>query len=912
MKVFKKLIVTVLTLSILIANMQVGNGKVTQAATSSKNLAAQYLNAVDKYLHLGEKSQNSFDFNIKSSAKDKKAKYVWAINKQKGKPDAVSINSKTGVVTAKKIGTAYIYCKITKANGSIIKPEAVVIVRNNVTKIGINSVSNHQTVSTGTELKFNYTIVNTEAGNGEASSDIVKWEIKENISGATVTSDGTVQTGKTGTFQIRAISFQSNSKYNEWLKDKIKNKKYITASSTWYKINVEEDVKEAIVKSQSQLEEALRNKDITLINISTKAATEFNIAKGDYSSKNIFVNAPNADVKNEGVFKSVVIQAIKDSTWIEYAGGNIIYLDDSVSSIIIDKNSAVKEIVIDRPDSIMNIKVEGKVDKISLLQNSQIALTGNDKNIKIAVEELAVGSNISSSVPLEINMKADTTVELSAGAEGTKLNRSDDTVEVYVKNNTRKEVQIYTNNVLEKITKVGDSVNLEKKSGSEGQNRVTPTSKPTETPTKAPETPTNAPDSNVVIPPIIHPEPTPTPSETPTTPPINLDAKLSSFNLGNDSVLSLKGIEISDPSVDAGAYTIISTDSVTGITIIPNNLLTSFEVSVNNNIIDNSKLNTLLVLPGDTIIVKVTTQDKNVNYYKLRTSGKPIANDDTAEVNERESVLIDVLGNDLNKGDDPIIRIQYSPNYGTAIIEGNYIKYTPKSDFFDNIPSTRSPKDVDTITYYFKNGDSFSTRKTITITVKPAKDRPFAIDDTVNIFSDETISFDAIKNDINTNTTDFTYNFFKEPGSNITDLLTLKFNQSSGIVEMYSKWGNSGDTVIQYTITGKGYTAIGYINVHVIPRTSEVTIKPNTSLEYTVYREGYYNFKINNLITSGVVKLNLINSNKNIIASATNSDNYQYIPVNIRKKLTPGTYSLSYETMSGSGSGSETLQIVCE
>ncbi len=450
-KVFKRLMVTVLTLAMLIANMQATNGMVAKAATSSKSLAEQYLNATNKYLHLGTKTQNTFDFNIKSSAIEKKAKYVWTVDKKKGNPDSVSINSKTGVVTAKKVGTAYIYCKITNSKGSVIKPETSVTVRNNAKEISISEVSNYQIVAVGSELKFGYQVANTEAGAKIATSDIIRWDIQEDKAGTTVSSKGVTKSSKEGTFQIRAVCFQSSSKYSAWLNNKAANEKYITASSQWYTIFVEKNLKEAVVTNQTELEAALNDKNITLISIQTKEAINFNIPKGDYSDKSITVIAPNGDVNNKGTFKHIVIQEIKDTTWNEYASNNSIYLNDSLARLVIDNMATLNEIVVSCCNSNINIVANGSINIVSLSQPAQVSFTGTSNRVPVAVERTAAGSTISSSIPLNLNMMANTAVNLSKGAEGTVLNRADNTVGVNVTNDTQKEVQLLTNNVVDQV-----------------------------------------------------------------------------------------------------------------------------------------------------------------------------------------------------------------------------------------------------------------------------------------------------------------------------------------------------------------------------------------------------------------------------------------------------------------------------
>ncbi len=769
MKVFKKLAVTVLTLSILIANMQVGNGKVTQAATSSKNLAAQYLNAVDKYLHLGEKSQNSFDFNIKSSAKDKKAKYVWAINKQKGKPDAVSINNKTGVVTAKKIGTAYIYCKITKANGTVLKPETSVIVRNNVKEINISDVSNHQTVAVDSELNFGYQVINTEASAKTATSDIIKWELQADTAGTTVSSKGVTKSSKEGTFQIRAVSFQGSNEYSKWLKNKSANEKYITASSQWYTIFVEKNLKEAVVTNQAELEAALNDKNITLISIQTNDAIKFSVPKGDYSNKSISVNAPNADVDNEGTFKHVVIQAIKDTTWIEFGKGNSIYTDDSHARIVIAKDSNIKEIVIGSPNSIVNIVADGNINMVTLLQPAQVSFSGTSSNVPVVVESAAAGSSLSSSIPLNLNMMADTSVDLNKGAEGTVLNRVDNTVEVSVTNDTKKEVQLLTNNVGEQVVAPGTSAVSNVETGKK------PTTKPTITPVITPANPTEAPNGGGSGgssgggpggggPGGGGPIDTPAPSG---------DAQLKSFTIGNDSVLTLAGLEVTNPSLDIGANKDVHVNDVfEGITVIQKDSNASVQVIINNVTIDKSLFAKYKLLPKNIIVIKVTAQNGTIKYYKVTLrliNSNPIAIDDSDTMDEDDnSRLIDVIKNDKDENMDVLTIRSYTQSVNGGLVEqvGSLLKYTPKKDF----------NGEDSFSYTVSDGKGGTSTATVTVTVRAVNDIPFGTEDKYSLKPNTSIDItNVLDNDIDIDT----------PKNALT--ARLKQGPQYGTIEEYNK-----------------------------------------------------------------------------------------------------------------------------
>jgi hypothetical protein len=439
----KGILPVILLLTILVAMAGIMT-RYVQAESSAKQLSSQYLNSVKKYLNMSDQKTSSYDFNIKSSSKEEGATYTWYIRLDKGNPDSIKIDQKTGVVTAVKAGTAYVRCKITLADGTILRPEASVIVRNNITEVSISNIPEDLTIEAGKVKDFNRTVLNTDAGKGVKTQGITRWELAKDTAGVgSVNLKGEVLPLKMGEFNIRAICFQSKERYKLWLSDKAKYADYVTAASEWVTIKVT-DVKEAATAAtQEQLDILLQSDDINQIAITTDKEITFVIPKGDYTSKTLIVNAKNADVENYGIFKDIIINAIKDHTWIEFADGNIIYLNDDIVSFIIEKDVKVKQIIIDRPNSAINLEIRGTVEQIHVLQPSNLDIGGNSQDIPVTVSETAGGSSIQTSVPLNLVFMADTQVKLNKGAEGTVLDKSS-SAQIEIENNTEASVRITT------------------------------------------------------------------------------------------------------------------------------------------------------------------------------------------------------------------------------------------------------------------------------------------------------------------------------------------------------------------------------------------------------------------------------------------------------------------------------------
>ncbi len=458
-KTTKKLVSRMLILSMVVGSMVNGITKQVQAAVNQEKLTSNYLNSSVKYLSLGGQGVKTYDFNIKKEAMKEGATYTWYVKTDKGNPESVTINKKTGMVTAKEAGTAYIRCKVTLANGTIQRPEAKVTVRNNITEVEINNLPKNLSITAGSKYNFNQTMLDTEAGKKAKTQGITRWEVTSDTAGVkSATDQGVVLPTKEGEFKIRAVCFQSSAKYELWLANKKANQIYITAASEWVTIKVAAAIETATASTQKQLNQLLKEDSITKITLSTEKALEFTIAKGDYSKKTLTVNAANADVKNYGTFKKITVNAIKDSTWIEFTNGNTFYLKDDATGFIVDKDVTVKLIVIDKEDSLLNIEVKGIVKQVIVLQNSKINITGSGAQIPVSVEETAAGSEITTSMPLRLEMKAKTDITLNQGAEETSLDKSESKVVVKIENNTKRNSTITTNHSGSEAIGVGKTI----------------------------------------------------------------------------------------------------------------------------------------------------------------------------------------------------------------------------------------------------------------------------------------------------------------------------------------------------------------------------------------------------------------------------------------------------------------------
>ena len=119
----------------------------------------------------------------------------------------------------------------------------------------------------------------------------------------------------------------------------------------------------------------------------------------------------------------------------------------------------------------------------------------------------------------------------------------------------------------------------------------------------------------------------------------------------------------------------------------------------------------------------------------------PVANDDTAVVDEDGSVLIDVLANDTDiDGDALTITVVSVPSgNGVATIESGQVRYTPNADF----------NGTDTIAYTLSDG-TVLVDASVAVTVTPVNDAPVLGDDAATTNEDVAVTIDVLANDADT------------------------------------------------------------------------------------------------------------------------------------------------------------------
>lgn len=325
-----------------------------------------------------------YNLNIKN--KVKKSTYVWTTSDKK-----VATVNKRGIVTAKKQGTATITCTITTPKKEVVVVTCKVTVRGGADKFTIkNKVS---ALNLGQEYDLNRTLA------PKASNDKTTWTTSD----ATIAkpdSLGKFTALKEGTVTITGTTLSG-----------------ATDSVTFTVVD-----EEGIVTNQEELD-ALVGSGASLVTIKTDAEVNLKIKSGKYNKQTLVVDAPNAEIENNGLFKAVEIREIKANTWFERAKGNTITVLDKDVRIIVGNGASVSIVV--KGDKVsLTIVNNGLVEELIVAKDAKIEITGDSKTaIPVSVD--ATGVEIKSSISLDITATEKIALTLLKGAEDTKITVDD-------------------------------------------------------------------------------------------------------------------------------------------------------------------------------------------------------------------------------------------------------------------------------------------------------------------------------------------------------------------------------------------------------------------------------------------------------------------------------------------------------
>lgn len=265
---------------------------------------------------------------------------------------------------------------------------------------------------------------------------------------ATVSKKGVVKAVKAGTANVKC-------------KVVTKSKKHYTLTC---KVTVKNAAVSKTVSTQKALAAALKDKNVKNLTIKTDKEVAFNISSGNYGKVNLTVDAPNADVVNAGTFKSINIKAIKPNTWKEKAKGNTITVTADDARIVVEAGASLSKVTVSQEggkikieaagtiDAIqidaavdVSLAVDGTVGEVAVSAPAKVAVEGKTTTaIPVKVEETAKGADVTSSTPVEVKAATEISLNLSKGAEGSKVETTGENAQVAVKNDTTDVIKVTT------------------------------------------------------------------------------------------------------------------------------------------------------------------------------------------------------------------------------------------------------------------------------------------------------------------------------------------------------------------------------------------------------------------------------------------------------------------------------------
>ena len=197
--------------------------------------------------------------------------------------------------------------------------------------------------------------------------------------------------------------------------------------------------KRVTVKTQKQLEEALKNKKVKNIVIKTPKALSFKIKDADFNGKTLTVNAPNASVENMGDFKKILVKDGKK--FVDRGEENKISVQDSNKlALLIGKQATDTTVSITSKKGNITVGGAGALDQLAINGNADITVKGkfakepdvfvNKEDANVSIEAKA-NVNVIVHANANINVSKDAAVgrlEIGAGVGSIDL-KVDGTIE---------------------------------------------------------------------------------------------------------------------------------------------------------------------------------------------------------------------------------------------------------------------------------------------------------------------------------------------------------------------------------------------------------------------------------------------------------------------------------------------------
>ncbi len=335
---------------------------------------------------------------LKATVSPKKPTNKKVIYKS-SKKSVVTVNSK-GELKAVKAGNAKITvtaadgtgksatCKVTVKRKKVVTPPSD-------PDIAVGSVALNETslsLLPGESKKLSATVKPDNATN-----KTITWKSSAPAV-VTVSNDGTIKAVGEGTANITASA--SNGK----------------SAACSVKVAYKGDV-----TNQTELNQALSSKMVSSIVYTSNAAGQIVIPEGDYSSKTLEINAPNADVDNNGKFKQVTINAIAQNTYVENSL-NVVYFNASKGRLVVGRNGSATINLSNSGNQQFTLENNGYVKDLNVPgRNTALNIKGTEY-VNVTLGAQAADSSIVAETELRIMASVSWDMTILPGGEHTRAN----------------------------------------------------------------------------------------------------------------------------------------------------------------------------------------------------------------------------------------------------------------------------------------------------------------------------------------------------------------------------------------------------------------------------------------------------------------------------------------------------------
>ena len=400
-RIFKFLLL-LLAVCILWANgmtSQVHAGKTTKAKYTVT------LNKTDYTVKAGKTVQLKATLNKAA----KKKSVVWKSSNTK-----VATVSSKGKVKGRKNGKATITATI---KGTKVKATCKIIVGTPVSKVKLNK--SQITLNQGKTYQLKATVSPTKASNKK----VIYTSSNQKV--AKVSGKGVVTAIGVGKADITATAADGSGKKAKCKVTVTKPAQQSSEPTNPQNPNTPSGIQNQVqVSNTTDLVTALNMQTVTGITYTSSAVELVEIPAGNYSAKTLVINAPKATFINHGSFKTVTIYAIADDTYVEGAV-NMVNFYAPRGHIVVNENGRATINLSDGLNQTVLIENNGTVENINVPVQANLEIEGNN-TVPVTLTSNAGGTNIVTSVPLNITSSATWNMTLLTGAENTTASVDND------------------------------------------------------------------------------------------------------------------------------------------------------------------------------------------------------------------------------------------------------------------------------------------------------------------------------------------------------------------------------------------------------------------------------------------------------------------------------------------------------